>query len=150
MRYLILFLGMTLLLGSACSDSVDSDERRAAESMNAFLESSTATGTVYPGALLNLEDQKSDCVIGEGATTGIDPMSAECEWKIRKNGEIIEVDVVEKWKCADFNERAGRPDFCKSKEGSHIWHFAVDGDGVVEFLAESGDASPETFYLPSS
>lgn len=148
MRPLILFLGMTLLFGAACSDGVDSDERRAAESMNAFLESSTATGTVYPGALLNLEDQKSDCVIGEGSTTGIDPFSAQCEWKIQKTEEFVEVEVTETWKCSDFNERAGRPDFCKSKEGSHIWHFAVDGNGVVEFLVDSGDASPESFYLP--
>lgn len=150
MRTLILLVGVILAFSASCSDGVDSDERRAAESLNAFLESKPATSTVYPGALLNPEDQTSDCVIGEGATTGIDPIPARCEWKIQRASDFVEVEVTETWKCADFNERAGRPDFCQGKEGSHVWHFAIAPDGTVQFLLDSGDASPESFYLPSS
>ncbi|HET9475971.1 MAG TPA: hypothetical protein VFP63_00630 [Dehalococcoidia bacterium] len=138
------------LLAYACSDDgVDSVDRAAAEAINAEIQDVGAKGYIPPGTLLNVDKHKSDCRIGEGSTTGVDPMPAKCEWRARVDGTVPVVTFIETYKCSEFNERAGRDDFCPFEEASHQWEWAIlEGEGV-RFLGDSGGALAESFYLPS-
>lgn len=150
MRAMALALAAVCLFAYACSeDSVDPAERAAAEVVNAHLEDDAPKSYIPPGTLINLEEHKSDCAIGEGSTTGVEPMPARCEWKTREEGEETLVDLIETWKCSEFNERAGREDFCRDKEGFHQWRWAINEAKELNYLGDTGDALAESFYLPS-
>jgi hypothetical protein len=150
MRTLLIALLAVCLLTLACSDDgVDSTERAVAELINAYLEDDEPVSYIKPGTLLNLEDHKSSCTIGEGATTGIEPMPATCEWKTwEENGQTY-IDLVEKWKCSEFNERAGREEFCKEDTAEHMWRWSIDETNAVMYLGDAGATHAESFYLPA-
>lgn len=150
MRWVAGLLIAVGLLASGCSkDSVEPAERDAAELVNAHLRDASPKSYIAPGTTINVDKHKSDCTIGEGSTTGIKPMPAKCEWNAREESGETLVDLTEKWKCADFNERAGRPDFCQRDEASHQWFWAVTGGKDVRYLGDSGDTVAESFYLPA-
>lgn len=150
MRALFLGLFAACLIAYACSsDSVDATERAAAEAVNAHLQDDAPVPYIKPGTLLNLEKHKSDCLIGEGSETGVEPMPARCEWKAREEEGQTYIDLFEKWKCSEFNERAGREDFCKEGEGQHQWRWSIDDANQVTYMGDRGDALAESFYLPS-
>jgi hypothetical protein len=76
-------------------------------------------------------------------------MPAVCEWKVEKLDGSVRLEVTETWECSEFNERAGRDDFCTGEKGSHSWVFEAAQGARFEFLVETGDPPPERFYLES-
>ncbi len=151
MRWVLMLLAALSVVGYACSseDKVEPEERAAAELVNAHLRDAPKS-YIAPGTMINLDKHKSDCTIGEGSTTRVEPMAAKCEWIARQEGADTRVDLVEKWKCSEFNERAGRQDFCQKDEGSHRWSWVVSDQKEVAYLEDTGDAAPESFYLPTN
>ncbi len=150
MRALAFCLIAGCVLATACSsDSVDASERAVAERVNAYLEDDAPVSYIKPGTLLNLEKHKSNCAIGEGSMTGVEPIPAKCEWKTWEESGTTFIDLVEKWKCSVFNERAGRADFCKGDDAQHMWRWSIDDAGEVAYLGDSGDTLAESFYLSS-
>lgn len=149
LHVLVALMACLLLYGYGCSgDSVDEAEREAAELVNAHLQDDSPKSYIPPGTLLNLEKHESGCLIGEGSTTGVAPMPAKCEWSAGQEGTETLVELVENWKCSDFNERAGRPEFCPTKDASHTWFWAIDEAKEVRYLGDEGDTKAESFYLP--
>lgn len=150
MRWALVLLATVSLFAYACSkDSVEPAERAAAELVNAHLRDDSPKSYIPPGTVINVDKHKSDCTIGEGSTTGFAPMPAQCEWNTRQEGAETVVELVEKWKCSEFNQRAGRPDFCRGSEASHQWIWAISEAKEVRYLGDTGDTVAESFYLPA-
>ena len=151
MRWTLILLVALPLLAYACSseEKVTPEERAAAELVNTHLRDSSPKSYIAPRTQINLDKHKSDCTIGQGSTTGVEPMAAKCEWSVRQEDASTLVELVEKWKCSEFNKRAGRDDFCQKDEGSHRWSWQITGGKDVQFLTDVGDAAPESFYLPT-